>query len=233
MAVALSRGRWDTAMCCRHCNTAILAGCKGVPLPPLQPTQQSCQAVRMGKISLCQGRKQISISHCTSCRLRHGELSEKTMAPSSLSYEAILSDADVQAVKSPQLHQLSLLCLGPDSGLWHRHLLPPHHWTHFHRWEWGHETPGKFPAVSETDRQTAQDEPLLSAELGLILLTSGIKPSGHLHGLVALSRLGADCGLLGPFHPAVTWPRPSCARLVLTSAPSETGKIWRLFVLTK
>lgn len=126
MAVALSRGRWDTAMCCRHCNTAILAGCKGVPLPPLQPTQQSCQAVRMGKISLCQGRKQISISHCTSCRLRHGELSEKTMAPSSLSYEAILSDADVQAVKSPQLHQLSLLCLGPDSGLWHGHLLPPH-----------------------------------------------------------------------------------------------------------
>lgn len=90
-----------------------------------------------------------------------------------------------------------------------------------------------FPAVSETDRQTAQDEPLLSAELGLILLTSGIKPSGHLHGLVALSSLGADWGLLGPFHPAVMWPRPSCARPVLTSALPETGKIWRLFVLTK
>lgn len=158
----------------------------------------------MGKTSLCQGRKQISISYCTSCRLRHRELSGKTMAPSSLSYEAILSDADVQAVKSPQPHQLSLLCLGPASGLWHGHLLPHqhfHHWTHIHHWEWGHATPGKFPAVSEADRQTAQDEPLPSAELGLILRTSGIKPSGHLHGLVASSRLGADWGeggLLGP-----------------------------------
>lgn len=25
MAVALSRGRWDTATCCRHCSTAILS----------------------------------------------------------------------------------------------------------------------------------------------------------------------------------------------------------------
>lgn len=112
----------------------------------------------MGKTSLCQGRKQISISYCTSCRLRHGELSGKTMAPSSLSYEAILSNTDVQAVKSPQLHQLSLLCLGPASGLWHERLLPPHkhfhHWIHFHCREWGHATPGQFQlSVKQTDRQ--------------------------------------------------------------------------------
>lgn len=163
----------------------------------------------MGKTSLYQGRKQISISYCTSCRLRHGELSGKTMALSSLPYEAILSDADIQAVKSPQLHELPLLCLEPASGLWHG--LPPHqcyhHWTCL-SWESGHATPRKFPAVSEAARmsQPAQDEPPLSAELGLILCTSGIKPSGHLHGLVPLSRLGAawgEGGLLGPFHPAV------------------------------
>lgn len=61
-------------------------------------------------------------------------------------------------------------------------------------------------------------------------------PSGHLHGLVPSSRLGADWGeggLLGPFHPAVTWPRPSCAKPVLTSSLPETGKTWRLFVPTK
>lgn len=90
-------------------------------------------------------------------------------------------------------------------------------------------------SVKQTE-QTAQDEPPLSAELGLILCTSGIKPSGHLHGLLPSSRLGADWseeGLLGHFHLAVTWPRPSCARLALTSPPPETGKIWRLFVLTK
>lgn len=151
---------------------------------PAESCQQRCQAVRMGKTPLCQGRKQISISYCTSCRLRHGELSGKTMASSSLSYEAILSDADVQAVKWPQLPQLSLLCLRPASGLWHGSLLPPHqhfhHWTHFHHWEWGHAASGKFPAVSKaTDRQTAPDEPPLSAELGLILRTSGKNPAGH------------------------------------------------------
>lgn len=115
-------------------------GAKEVPLP--QSCQQRCQAVRRGKTSLCQGRKQISISYCTSCRLSHGELSGKTMAPSSLSYEPILSDTDVQAMKSPQLHQLSLLCLDPASGLWHGCLLllPPH--QHFYHWtclsqEWG------------------------------------------------------------------------------------------------
>lgn len=121
--------------------------------PPAESCQQRCQAVRMGKTSLCQGRKQIIISYCISCRLCHGELSGKTMAPSSLSYEAILS------VKSPQLHQLSLLCLGPASGLWHGCLLPPHqhshHWTHSHHQEWGHVASGKFPAVSEADRQSA------------------------------------------------------------------------------
>lgn len=114
--------------------------------PPAGSCQQRCQAVRMGKTSLCQGRKQISISYCTSCRLRHGELSGNTMAPSSLSYEAILSDTDVQAVKSPQLHQLSLLCLQPASSLWHGSLLPAHqhfhHRTHLHHWEWGQAASG-------------------------------------------------------------------------------------------
>lgn len=189
----------------------------------------------MGKTSLYQGRKQISISYCTSCRLRHGELSGKTMALSSLPYEAILSDADIQAVKSPQLHQLPLLCLEPASGLWHG--LPPHHWTCL-SWESGHATPRKFPAVSEAARmsQPAQDQPPLSAELGFILCTSGIKPSGHLHGLVPLSRLGAAWVRVGSWVPSTLqwmWPRPSCARPALTSLPPETGKIWRLFVLTK
>lgn len=151
----------------------------------------------MGKTSLYQGRKQISISYCTSCRLRHGELSGKTMALSFLSYEAILSDADIQAVKSPQLHQLSLLCLEPARGLWHG--LPPHQLDLFDR---GIQLQGNSQLpVKQTARQPTQDEPPLSAELGLILCTSGIKPSGHLHGLVPLSRLGADWGeggLLGP-----------------------------------
>lgn len=86
--------------------TALLAG----------SCQPQYRAAGMGKTSLCRGRKLISISYCTSCRLRHGELSGKTIAPSSCSCQAMLRDAEAQPVKSPKLRQPPPPCPGLGSG---------------------------------------------------------------------------------------------------------------------
>lgn len=159
---------------------------RGFPCHPRPPgmagsRQTWCQAAGTGKMSLRWGRKQINISYCTGCRLRHGELSGKTMAPSSLSScsrQAMLSDAEAQLVKSPLLHQLSPPCPGLASSSQHGHLFPPHHAPETdmattmgaaHLGNQGMGVQGNSQlSVRQTDGQTAQDEPPPPAQLGHI-----------------------------------------------------------------
>lgn len=185
-------------MHCRRCTAALPAGRRGASPATLAflagSRQPWCQAAGMGKMSLRQGRKQISISYRTGCKLRHGELSGKTMAPSSLSsrsHQAVLGDAEAQPVKSPQLCQPSSPCPGPASGWWCGRLLPPHHAPEMdvaatvgparpRNRSMGLQGSSQLSA-RQTDGWTAQDEPPPSAELGHIPCTRGIKPPGRLH----------------------------------------------------
>lgn len=108
------RGQTGTLPCAAQWPFQL--GAKGLLLPP-RPTRQGATSrshgARLwgqGTTSLRRGRKRISISYRTGCRLRHGELSGKTMAPSSLSSrsrQAMFGDAEAQPVKSPQPRQQS------------------------------------------------------------------------------------------------------------------------------
>lgn len=101
------------------CSPALLAGSR----------QLRCQAAGMGTTSPRQDRKHISISYRRGCRLRHGELSGKTMAPSSLSSrsrQATLGNTEAQPVKPPQPCWPPPTCLGSASGVGGCFLLTAH-----------------------------------------------------------------------------------------------------------
>lgn len=185
------------------CHALQTLQCQGL-LPSPQPSWQGATShshgARLqgrGKTSLRWGRKRISISYHTGCRLRHGELSGKTMAPSSLSSrsrQAMLGNAEAQPVKAPQLHQLSPPCPRPASSSPWGWLLPPHHAperdmpttmgpAHLSNRGTGLQGNSQLSA-RQTDGQTAQDEPPPSAELGHIPGTRGIKPPRCLHSPV-------------------------------------------------
>lgn len=139
---------------------------------------------------------------------------------SSHSHRAMFSDTEGQPVKSPQLRQLSPTHLGSASGSWCGQLLSPHCAPEMDMaTTTGPTCPGNEGlglqgdfqlSVRQTDRQTAQGEPPLSAELGHCPVTKGTKPPGWPH--VSLDMLGAVRGegrLLGPTHKTATWPRSS------------------------
>lgn len=111
---------------------------------------------------------------------------------SSPSHWAMFSDTEGQPVKSPQLRQLSPTHSGSASGAWCGQLLSPHRAPAMDAaTTMGPTCPGNEGlglqrnfqlSVRQTDGQTAQDKPPLSAELGHRPATKGTKPPGWLHG---------------------------------------------------
>lgn len=159
----LSRVDSDTSMHHWCCTTALPAGHQGAS--PITPATASHSARLQGRGKHPCARAGSRLAFPTAPAASWGIIWE-TMAPSSLpshSRQGMLSNAEAQPVKSPQLCQPLPPHPGPANRSWCGWLLPPHphtrdghshhHGTYSSR-EMGHGTPGKFTALSEGDRCT-------------------------------------------------------------------------------